>query len=151
MFRGDPALTGVASCAVPDKPDLLWNFKTGGPVKSSAIIGGGKVYIGSDDGQVYALDFATGRKLWAFKAGSAVLAPPLLAEGTVFVGTSDGIFYALDAASGQARWKHETEGKIVASASIASSNGSPLRVLVGSYDFKLYCLAASNGSAWPCC
>ena len=149
MFRGDPALTGVAGGTVPEKPALLWNFKTGGPVKSSAVIGGGRVFIGSNDGEVYALDFASGRKIWAFKAGSAVLAPPLLADGTIFVGTSEGMFYAIDAQSGQPLWKHETEGKIVASASIASCKGGPLRVLVGSYDFKLYCLAASNGSvAW---
>ena len=88
---------------MPDKPALLWNFKTGGPVKSSAVIGGGKVYIGSNDGQVYALDFASGRKVWAFQAGAAVLAPPLLADGTVFVGTSEGIFYAIDAKSGPAK------------------------------------------------
>ena len=147
MFRGNPALTGVAAGSVPDKPALLWSFKTGGSVKSSAVIGGGKVFIGSDDGQVYALDFASGKKVWAFKAGSAVLAPPLLADGTVFVGTSDGIFYAIDAKSGQSLWKHDTEGKIVASASIASPKDGPLRVLAGSYDFKLYCFAASNGSA----
>ena len=44
MFRGNPALTGVAGGSVPDQPALLWNFKTGGPVKSSAVIGGGKSF-----------------------------------------------------------------------------------------------------------
>jgi eukaryotic-like serine/threonine-protein kinase len=89
MFRGNPALTGVAAGSVPGQPALLWNYKTGAAVKSSAVIGGGKVYIGSDDGQVYALDFASGKKVWAFKSGPAVLAPPLLADGTVLVGDSE--------------------------------------------------------------
>src|SRR5437667_3957324 len=37
-----PALTGVAAGTLPDKLSLLWSFKTGGPVKSSAAIVGGR-------------------------------------------------------------------------------------------------------------
>ena len=40
MFRGNPALLGVARDPLPEKPALLWTFKTGGPVKSSAVISG---------------------------------------------------------------------------------------------------------------
>src|SRR5579862_1476640 len=97
VFRGNPALTGVANDSLPAKPSLLWSFKTGGQVRSSGVIGGGKVFIGSNDGQVHALDFASGAERWAFKAGSPVEASPLLANGAVFVGSIDGIFYAIDA------------------------------------------------------
>ena len=58
IFRGNPALTGVAGDNLPEKPGLLWTFKTGGPVKSSAVIGAGKVFIGSDDGNLYAVNFS---------------------------------------------------------------------------------------------
>src|ERR1043165_1200079 len=54
MFRGGPALLGVASVQLPEQPALLWSFKTQGPVKSSAAIAGERVFIGSDDGQLYA-------------------------------------------------------------------------------------------------
>ncbi len=64
MFRGGPALLGVASGNLPGKLNLLWTFKTGGPVKSSAAIEQGRVFIGSHDGNVYALDFAGGKKLF---------------------------------------------------------------------------------------
>ncbi len=149
MFRGNPALTGVAGGTLPDKPVLLWNFKTGGAVKSSAVIGGGKVYIGSNDGFIYALDFASGRKLWACKARGAVLAPPLLADDRVFIGDSEGFFYALNAQDGRLLWKKDTEGKIVASATLFQEAGKPARVLTGSYDFKMYCFNASDGVvAW---
>ena len=144
-FRGDPGLTGVADGALPGKPALLWTYKTGGPVKSSAVIGGGKVFIGSNDGQVHALDFASGKELWSIKAGAAVDAAPLLANGTVFVGTIEGLFYALEASTGKQLWKYATEGKIMGSANLAGPNGGATRVLIGSYDFKLYCLDATNG------
>ena len=53
MFRGGPALTGIAGGSLPEHLQLLWTFKTGGPVKSSPAIVGGRVFIGSDDGNLY--------------------------------------------------------------------------------------------------
>ena len=35
MYRGGPALTGVAAGTIADRPTRAWTFKTGGPVKSS--------------------------------------------------------------------------------------------------------------------
>src|SRR6266576_6953619 len=101
MFRGGPALLGVAGGAVPAKPELLWTFKTGRPVKSSAALDGGRVFIGSGDGNIYALDGATGKKIWDFKTGDAVESSPLALGGRVFVGSTDAFLYALDAASGK--------------------------------------------------
>src|SRR5690349_3340310 len=62
MFRGSPGLVGVAPGRLPDALGLLWSFKTGGPVKSSAAVEGGRVFIGSDDGFVYAIDLESGKK-----------------------------------------------------------------------------------------
>ena len=69
MFRGQPALTGIAGSTLPDRLGLLWTFKTAGPVKSSPALVQDRVFIGSDDGNLYALALADGRKLWAFKTG----------------------------------------------------------------------------------
>ena len=148
VFRGSASLTGVAEGRLPEKPALLWTFKTGGPVKSSAVIGGGRAFIGSDDMQVYGIDLSSGHEAWRFKADSSVQAPPLLVSNNVYVGSSEGIFYALDANTGALRWKFQTDGKIAGSANAASVAGGT-RLLVGSYDFKLYCLAAATGKpAW---
>src|SRR2546423_60069 len=113
MFRGGPALLGLASGSLPGKLDLLWSFKTGGPVKSSAAIDQERVFIGSQDGNVYAFDFANGKQLWAFKTGSPVDSSPLVLKGKVFVGSSDGSLYALEAAAGKLAWKYETGDKIL--------------------------------------
>src|SRR5262245_33063162 len=160
MFRGGPALLGVASCRVPDKLGLLWNFKTGGPVKSSAAIAQGRVFIGSNDGNVYALNFADGKKVWAFKTGGAVESSPLFLDGKVFVGSNDAWLYSLDADSGKLLWKYETGDKILGAPNWVKSPLTPTlspsdgergtnsaRVLVGSYDFKLHCMDAASGKA----
>src|SRR5258705_6837334 len=67
MFRGNPSLTGVSQAVLPVKLTSAWTFKTQGPVKSSAAIVNGQVFIGSGDGNLYALDLQSGKKQWAFK------------------------------------------------------------------------------------
>ena len=61
MARGGPALLGIAADKLPEKPVLLWTAKTGGPIKSSAAIIGNRVFIGSNDTNVYALELDSGK------------------------------------------------------------------------------------------
>src|SRR5437867_3594679 len=67
MFRGRQDLTGITTGNLPATLNLLWSFKTCAPVKSTAAIDQNRAFVGSDDGNVYALDTATGKQLWAFK------------------------------------------------------------------------------------
>src|SRR6185312_6432695 len=139
------ALTGVASGTIPDKPSLLWSFKTGGAVKSSAAIVNGRVFIGSDDSTVYALDLANGKKVWATKTGGGIESSPLVLDGSVFVGSSDAALYAFDAGNGKQLWKYETGDKILGAPNwVKSPQGGANWVLIGSYDFKLHCLDAAT-------
>ncbi len=52
------------------------------------------VYVGSEDGNVYALNAATGAKLWSYTTGNQVFSSPAVANGMVYVGSGDGNFYA---------------------------------------------------------
>ena len=108
MFRGGPALAGVAAGDLPARPTLLWSFKTGGAVKSSAAIVGGRVFIGSNDRNLFALELATGKRVWAFTNREAIESSPLVLNGQVFAGSVDANLYALDAASGSVAWKFAT-------------------------------------------
>src|SRR2546425_4803149 len=165
MFRGNPALTGIASGTLPDKLSLLWSFKTGGPVKSSAAVVDGHVFIGSGDSNVYALDLTSGKKIWAAKTGGPVDSSPLVLDGKVFFGSTDNSLRAVEAASGKPVWKYETGDKILGapnwfvqpltrpSDTLSPSDGERDRVrgalktniVIGSYDFKLHCVDAATG------
>jgi len=57
----------------------------------------GTVFVGSWDGNVYALDADDGTEQWAFQTGNAVSNSPTVVDGTVFVGSGDGNVYALEA------------------------------------------------------
>ena len=77
---------GVASAAPGDEE---WTYETGDNVRSSPTVVNGTVYIGNDDGNVYALDAADGTEQWRFTAGSAVTTSPTVVNGTVYVGSEE--------------------------------------------------------------
>jgi outer membrane protein assembly factor BamB len=47
-----------------------------------------------DDGNLYALDAATGSKLWFFSTGSAIQNSPAAADGRIYIGSDNGNEYA---------------------------------------------------------
>src|SRR5207249_2651624 len=57
---------------------------------SSPVVAGGRVYVGSSDGNLYVLDEATGRKHAEFDTGDAITASATVAAGRVVVGSTDG-------------------------------------------------------------
>jgi len=68
---------------------------------SSPVVVNGSVYFGSGDGNLYALDSATGDLRWKFKTGDVVHASPAVADGVLFSEAGDSYFYAVDATTGQ--------------------------------------------------
>jgi outer membrane protein assembly factor BamB len=76
----------------------LWSFFTGCSGEfcggSSATVASGVVYVGSYDGNLYALNAATGAKLWSYHTGNQVFASPTVVNGVVYVGSGDGNMYA---------------------------------------------------------
>jgi len=145
LFRGDPALTGVAAGVLPAAPVLRWSFQAGKSIVSSPVVSGGRLVIGCDDGNVYCLDARSGEKLWTYPTGDVVEAPPLIHAGSVYIGSSNGAFFALELEHGTLRWKQETEDKILGGANWLEVGGEE-RIVVGSYDSNLYCFAASDGA-----
>lgn len=83
-------------------PDF-WDFYLSSPAVFS-----GNVYFGSGDGNVYALDAASGALKWKFKTGNVVHASPAIADGTLFIGSWDSYFYALDPTTGKEKWHFKT-------------------------------------------
>ena len=131
MFRGSQGLIGVADGQVSEKPTLAWSFKAGGPVKSSAAIVGDRIYVGSDDGNVYALSLISGKKVWEFKTGGPVESSPLVVGGTVFVGSTDAFLYALKAEDGSLVWKYETGDKILGGPNwVKAPDGKSMECLI---------------------
>src|SRR5947208_11210331 len=91
---------------------LDWSSPTGGVIGSSPAVVNGVVYIGSDDGNMYALDAKTGTSLWSSPTGSPIGSSPAVVNGVVYIGSDDDNMYALDAKTGASLWSYPTGGFI---------------------------------------
>src|SRR6266513_2479032 len=112
MFRGDAMHSGTYAGPAPRQFNRRgWKFPTGDRVISSAVFKDNVIYFGGDDGNVYAVDAATGRQIWKRATNGPVPATPAIVDGTVYIGSYDGKFYALDARTGALKWKFTTEGE----------------------------------------
>jgi outer membrane protein assembly factor BamB len=148
QFRGDAALTGVATDALPATPALAWTFEAGDSVESTPAIAGGTVYVGSHDGRLYALDLATGKERFRYQAAGEIHSSPAVRDGVVYVGDEAGTFHAVDARTGARRWAFKTGGAVTSSANFAV-DGSRARAVFGSYDNFLYAVDTKSGElAW---
>ena len=84
-------------------PPRIWSlstsrltFITDGDVVSSPAVAGSVIYVGSEDGHLYAVDRMTGEKLWDYATGDMVTSSPAVENGTVYVGSHDGNLYAFE-------------------------------------------------------
>jgi len=112
MFRGNLQHTGVYGAGgVPKLNGLKWKFHTGGSVISSPAVVNGVAYVGSTDGNLYAIDMNSGGQKWKFETKNWVVSSPAVADGVVYFGSYDSYFYALDATTGQQKWKFQTGGE----------------------------------------
>ena len=112
MFRGDLAHSGVYKAqGVPKFSQVKWKFHTDGQVISSPAVANGMVFVGSTDGNLYAVDLASGAQKWKLFTGVRVTSSPAVENGVVYFGSYSGRFYAVDAATGKLKWKFQTEGE----------------------------------------
>ncbi|HLG98365.1 MAG TPA: PQQ-binding-like beta-propeller repeat protein [Bryobacteraceae bacterium] len=98
---------GITSGEVP-KLKLKWAFGFPGAYSaySQPAIVGGRVFVGSVQGQVYSLDAATGCTYWTFDAGAGVRSAITISpDGMAYFGDVRGNVYALDANTGKLGWK----------------------------------------------
>jgi polyvinyl alcohol dehydrogenase (cytochrome) len=102
------------------KLELAWAFGFPGATRarSQPTVAGGSIFVGSQNGTFYSLDFETGCVRWSFKADAEVRTSPTIepwspadkaAKPRVFFGDFNGNAYALDATSGTLIWKRRID------------------------------------------
>ena len=92
VFRGNERRTGLASApsTAPSavKGELVWRLQTGGAVSSSPALWGNTLFVGSNDGSLYALDAESGRVRWTFPTENWVASSPCVSGGLVIFGSA---------------------------------------------------------------
>ena len=141
MFMHNLDFSGVSPDTSLAPPlELLWKFKTGGPLHASPVIANGTVYIGSTDGKMYALDAKGWGIKWVFDAGDAIRYSATVLGDRVYFNARNNKVYALDAETGKKLWEFKTKSWMDASLVVADN-----RVYVGAFRSKIYLLNARTG------
>jgi outer membrane protein assembly factor BamB len=122
----------------------LWSFACRDEVRSSPIVAGGILFVGSYDGNLYALDAQKGEPLWEYATQGGIASSPLVADDLVFFGSEDSLFYALHMRTERLKWSFSTQGRIRSSPRLAYEH-----LFFGSDDGFFYALKARTGRiAW---
>lgn len=149
MFLRDAQRSGATAARVPEKLKVLWQAPVARPLEgpltdawrarltsclTAPVAAGGLVYASAvEEGQVVALDAATGKPAWRASTGSRVDGPPTLYAGLCLFGSHDGWVYAVQAKDGQLAWRTRAapwERRMVAFGQVESVWPVPASVLI---------------------
>ncbi len=113
----------AAGLSAADLPRLKLKWAFGFPDSNSAwggiTVASGRIFTGSQNGTVYALDAKSGCVYWAFSAQSGVRTPITIGpraggKFTAYFGDNSGVAYAVDAFTGKQLWSRKIEEHPVA-------------------------------------
>jgi outer membrane protein assembly factor BamB len=130
MFKVDPIGQPVAG----------FRFLPVGPIFSSPALSANRLYVGSNDSKLYAIDKDNGARIWTFAASAAIVSSPaVVTDGTrtiVVVGSDDGNVYFVGD-DGVAVVPPVPIGGAVRSSPAIASDGT---VYVGAADGRVYAI-----------
>jgi outer membrane protein assembly factor BamB len=127
----------------------IWRYQiepglSTGNYSSPAIGSDGTIFVGSQDGYLYAVNF-DGSLKWRFNTGGVVRSSPAVgADGTVYVGSYSNRLFALNPADGSPRWSYATHDDISSSPAIAADG----TIIFGSFDDTIYALNPDSTLKW---
>ncbi len=122
VFALDGATGRVIWSYTPQLDEELVARQTHSPYNRGLAMGEGKVFVGTVDGRLIALDMKSGKPLWDTKLENSekltvgFTGAPLYANHTVVIGSQGGEWpgrgpiFAVDAATGKVKWTFVTVG-----------------------------------------
>ena len=123
-------------------PGTLWakDDLVSDRVVASPLQIGDRVYVGTSNNFLIALDTESGDKIWEFETGHSIWGQPAYKDGMLYLASMDKTIYALDAETGQEKWRVELGGAL-ASSPVVNTN----LVYVASFDGELHALDMETG------
>jgi|GEM_PF-6412494 len=109
MLQGGPQHVGVSPGAGvgPQSPTVDWRHGVGSGVTTDPVVDADSMYVGTDDGRVYALSRSDGSVRWD---NNYPRMQGLAVEGDTLYVSADRL-YALNVANGNRRWRYSISGR----------------------------------------
>ncbi|HXY09674.1 MAG TPA: PQQ-binding-like beta-propeller repeat protein [Terriglobales bacterium] len=146
MFRGNPAHTGVYDGpGITHLSGVRWIFSAGGEVYSSPAAADHMIFVGSTNGNLYAIRQETGTEVWKFQTKGRIVSSPAVVAGLVYFNSYDATFYAVDEFTGQLKWKFSTNGELRFAAKHIHGLDPPSELMPDPFDFFLSSPVVANG------
>jgi hypothetical protein len=145
QVQNNPQRTGYSSEILGTNFSVVWT-RPFQPEKVhpqvQAIVYDGKVFVGTEMGNLYALNTQTGAQVWKYSVNSPILNSVAAGDGRVYLGAMDGAVYAINAYTGGLIWKSPLSWRHgFSTAPVFAEN----KVMLGGRDGKFYALGASTG------
>ena len=81
----------------PKTGEAAWTYAAGARVDGSPVLVGDRLFIGTQGGDLVALNRGDGSVGWKFEGGGSFTASPSVAHNRLFIGSDDGVFYCFGA------------------------------------------------------
>ena len=145
MYQRDPTHSAFSpEGGFRAQGEVKWSFVTDEPLNSAPAVVGGRVYLGTGDGRVVALEQDSGEMVWEYLVGPRLESSLAVAGNIVFVGHLNGEVLALNKDTGRLLWEFSAGDRVYHRifSSPAVHDGT---VYIGSGDGRLYALDAVTG------
>ena len=107
------------------------------------IVYSGKVFVGTEMGNMYAFDAQTGAQVWKYAVNAPILNSVAAANGKVYFGAMDGAIYAINASNGTLAWRNQVSPKLgFSTAPVIADN----KLLIGGRNGVFYGFDLSSGN-----
>jgi len=87
----------------------FWDSRLSALLAGGPTAGFNKIFIGSENGKIYALDAQTGELVWQASIKGEIINAPAVDSGVVVVNSASGIMKAFNAENGVELWKVEQD------------------------------------------
>lgn len=132
QFRMGPQNNAVLA----GRLQTTWRIETGGQISASPTIVDGTLYIGNNNGSLYAIDASSGEVIWKAHVPNPLMSAPLVYGDVVIVGEGDptsrtsspsepimvgqgpSAMIAFDRSSGEMRWQVSLHGSAMPTPAI---------------------------------
>jgi outer membrane protein assembly factor BamB len=125
----------------------LWKFRTGGAITSRLTNQDGRVYVGSSDGLLYALDAADGTQIWVYDTGEELGSAPIPSGDAILVASRHDTVFCVEAATGHWRWHYRrTNNRQFTIRGVAAPRPVGELVIAGFSDGTIVALQRKDGT-----